>query len=161
MSPQSTMSLDELLSESQASLGLDDLLTESLIAVKEKKEVAEARKRLANGGAKFGNSSEDLTRLRDWESKNLWEAETLVACFQKSSCRHCQSQRMVFSGYFVRDTHKTDKSHSRRWVAIPETGTPELTKLPKETAYIRAEVPMCVDCMPQGGWDMENMKEIS
>lgn len=176
LTPAQDPDLDDLLEESvgkpmgteapgdddSPDLDLDDLLAESVGAVKSKREVEEARRRLRQSGTSGSSKlqQEDLDRIRQWEAANSWRAEALCAVFTVTRCDLCSSTRRVFTGLMVRE-HSRQSAFARRWVAVERTAMEAFHHLRRETGVIHARALMCEDCAPGLEWDLSNPVEIS
>ena len=150
--------LDDLLAESQPTAiaqatgdlldDLDSLLAESVAAVNEAKAAKLARERLKRGGA-YAEKEEDLARIRDWESKHVWQARANVALFIQHQCA-CGTGNNVFEGIFRREEHR-HMPGAMHWIKV-ETAKADL---PNETVIQAKSTPVCNNCAAIKGWDTE------
>lgn len=112
-------------------------------AQRDKNLTAEARQRAAE-------EAERIAALLRWKSISN------VALFFVSTCTHCGEQHQVFANYLLYQESKASK-HERRWVAITQ---PE-PNLQKEVAFQYREVPMCMICANEFGWDFSHVNNYT
>lgn len=153
MTSQSNLpDLDDLMQEASDSIpDLDDLLGTAKAEAKDKAEVKATRNRLAKGGLSDRERGEDLARLREWESRNLYKPVANVACFTESCCAKCGDYTYLFTGLMERQAHRHIDT-TQRWL---KTDTAK-TDLDNEVMVKRTTTPFCVQCMTEVGFTFNN-----
>lgn len=134
---------------------LDDLLAEAMQQRRVGDAVKAARARAKAG---YGNTPEDLERIRRWEAANEWRSVADVALFHRFKCA-CGKHSTVFEGMMVEQIGRRNPE-LHRWTAVAE-GTQQSDDLPKRTAIRISKVPMCPVCLPEKGFSLADGLEWS
>lgn len=132
---------------------LDDLLAEAMQQRATGEAVKAARARAKSG---YGNTPEDLERIRRWELANEWRAVASVALFHRFTCA-CRKHSTVFEGMMTEEVGRHNPKN-KRWVAVTE---PAPAHLPKRTAIRITPVAMCPVCLPAHGFNLADGLEWS
>lgn len=144
--------LDDLMQESADAVpDLEDLLGTAKAEAKDKAEVKAAKQRLARGGMSDRERAEDLARLRDWESKNLYKSVANVACFTESCCERCADHTYLFTGLMERQVHRHIET-TQRWLKVDKIKT----DLDNEVMVRQQTTPFCLQCMTEIGFTFNN-----
>jgi hypothetical protein len=144
--------LEDLITESSGSIpDLDDLLGTAKAEAKDKAEAKAARQRLVKGGLSDREREEDLARLREWESRNLYKPVANVACFIESSCTKCGDYTYLFTGLMERQVHR-HVATTQRWLKTDIIKT----DLDNEVMVREQTTPFCVECMADVGFTFNN-----
>jgi hypothetical protein len=145
-------SLEDLTAEAMRDLpDLDDLLGTAVAEQHDKLSAKKARDRLAKGGLTAAEREEDLTRLRDWEARNLYRPVANVARFVESTCDRCGTYCYLFTGLFERQVHR-HVATTQRYTSI-ETMKPDLDN---EVMVASQTTPFCTQCMKGLGFSFNN-----
>jgi len=133
---------------------LDDLLAESLSIQSEAGAYAANRERLKRANLKSEEREAIESKVREWESRNVWTTTAIVAVFERVTCS-CGYYTDAFSHMMHRQTHKHQRASIR---LIRDDNVP--AGLPKMVGRQHAEVEICAECASEKGWDMDNLEEI-
>lgn len=125
---------------------LEELLGEAMAQKVEADRVKEARLRAKSG---YGNSAEDLARIKAWELAREWVAVANVAFFERNEC-NCGKHHTVFHSLMLRQVGRINPKNIR-WTAFADTDTVSKA-LPKETAVRVSKVPFCQCCTHEHGY---------
>lgn len=124
---------------------LEALLGEAMADRKTTEAVKQLRAK-AKGG--FGLSTEDQTRIRNWELAKEWLPVANTALFKRYACV-CGFHTTVFEGLMLEQRHR-HSSHANRWTAQEVA----LASLPNKTAIRTAQIPMCQRCAASKGYSL-------
>lgn len=127
---------------------LENLLGEAMELKATADKVKAARAKAKSG---FGNTPEDLERIRRWELANEWKPVANVALFKRYVCA-CGKHSTVFEGMMLEQIGRYNP-RNKRWTAF-DAGQVMSADLPKRTAIRRMEVSMCPVCLPEQGFSL-------
>lgn len=133
----------------QGFMDLDDLLNESMQMRDAEYANKANREKLKRSNLSREDRAEIEAKVREWESRNLWTPVANVAVFEQVIC-DCGFCVEPFSHMMQQQQHKNDPNLRR----LVRTDAITLS-LPKLVAKQISEVPICDQCAPQKGWDLE------
>lgn len=129
---------------------LEALLGESLAAKRADDEGAALRKRLKLSTLSKAEREATEALVRAWEARKEWRTVANVAVFERVYC-DCGCYTEAFSHFMHRQKGRVNTSLERFIVA----DTLEAA-MPKEVAFQNCQVPICGECAPKEGYDMEH-----
>ena len=129
---------------------LENLLAEVKASAAETKAVKDAR---ARAKSRYGNTPEDLARIKAWELAREWKSVANCALFKRFECV-CGFHATVFSGLLLEQTHRYLRL-SNRWTAQDAA----IADLPNKTAIAKVKVPVCQRCAISKGWGLNTELE--
>lgn len=124
---------------------LDSLLEEAKADAKLAQQVKEARAKAKSG---YGNTPDDLERIRKWELAREWLPVANTALFNRYECQ-CGHHTTVFQQLMLEQAHRQQRA-TVRWTAATSY-SPGLPRRAKVTAYL---VPMCQRCCRDHGFQL-------
>ena len=127
---------------------LEELLGEAMASKLEHDRIKEARAKSKSG---FGNTPEDLERIRRWELANEWRSAANVAFFERNECA-CGKHHTVFQALMLRQIGRANPKNIR-WTAFADSDRVDYS-LPRETAIRVSKVPMCQVCSADQGYSL-------
>lgn len=129
---------------------LDDLLASAVAQRDEIQATKSMREKLKRGKMTSDERHEIEAKVREWESRNVWNTVANVAVFEHISCE-CGFYSEVFSHLMHRQVHKHTANTTRLIVAdTMAEGVPQIV------AKQNSDVGMCSECAAGKGWDLES-----
>lgn len=148
---------DELTADLEASQGqapatadFDDLEADLAQALSNKREADAVKQARERAKSRYGNTPDDLERIRRWELAREWQAVANVALFRRYTCS-CAAHFTVFEGLMLEQSHRTQRTSNRWTRADAAQGD-----LPNKTALRHSEVAACQACASPKGWDLSS-----
>lgn len=143
---------------SAAAIAEDDdlaaLLEESLADKREGDALKAARDRQRKGGSSSKQIAEDLLLVRSWEAKHAWQAEAVVAVFERHECGNCRAHQTIFRQFMLMERHRR-LAATVHYIQLEE----ERPELPQRVAVQKWTTPMCVRCHGEFDFQFTNLIE--
>jgi hypothetical protein len=87
---------------------LDALLASAMERQQDQRAAAKAKAKPA-----YGRSKAEQQLLLDYETKHIWHADCVVGLVHAQICNNCSRASEWFAGWFMHETHATDRFASR------------------------------------------------
>lgn len=127
---------------------IDELEADLAQAKANRDEATAVKQARERSKSRYGNTPEDLERIKRWELSREWEAVANVGLFRRYEC-NCKAHFTVFEGMMLEQKHRSMRT-SNRWTRVEAAQA----NLPNKTAIRKTAVASCQRCTAAKGWDL-------